>query len=337
MKNPLKNKSIREITIRSIIIVLVLLGINYLLSTFWTSTVFYKTYVINPLQFQVLPLIQKIIFVNAVIFGIVAFLIKNYRSLKKEQIPKFEFTNLSFLILGIVFLVLHNLFKFMLRTFPDFFNSMPQFWGWIKISIFGLYVVCVIISLFGLRYSVDFVKKYYKSILAFILLTLVFLGLMYVVQSLWTVFSSGVAGTLNEVFKLFYDDVYYRSDPRRFSMIEGGGPKLGVGSFIVGIGKPCSGIDSMLLFISLYILIIIMDWKKINKKTAAILFIIGAIGMYITNIFRIFMLFLVGIYISPKLAVGVFHTNIGWILFIIFFFIYWNISSRFIYKKKGKK
>jgi len=108
-------------------------------------------------------------------------------------------------------------------------------------------------------------------------------------------------------------------------------------NFRVIIGQPCSGIDSMLLFISLYLIIAIMDWKRINKKMAILLFFIGAVGMYLTNILRIFILFLVGIYISPKFAVGLFHTNIGWILFIIFFFIYWSIGSKFIYKKSARK
>jgi exosortase/archaeosortase family protein len=58
--------------------------------------------------------------------------------------------------------------------------------------------------------------------------------------------------------------------------------------------------------------------------------------MFITNILRIFLLFLIGAHYSPKLAVGLFHTNLGWILFIVYFGIFWIIAQRFIYKKSAK-
>ncbi len=73
--------------------------------------------------------------------------------------------------------------------------------------------------------------------------------------------------------------------------------------------------------------------KKLKIPLTIALFFIGALGMFLTNILRIFILFIVGAHISPDLAVGLFHTNVGWILFILYFFIFWYIASKFVYKK----
>jgi len=42
---------------------------------------------------------------------------------------------------------------------------------------------------------------------------------------------------------------------------------------------------------------------------------------------------LVGIHISPEIAVGFFHTNAGWVLFILYFLAYYWLIKRWIYKK----
>ena len=336
MKNPLKYKGIRQIALRIIIFVLVLMGTQYLISNFLTTTTFYHNYLEISSKFQLLPFIQRIIFINALIFGFIAFTIRNYRSLKKETIPKFEFSQLSFFLLATSILASHYFLKFMIKSFPSFFDTAPVLWGLIKLAIIGIYATGIAISIFGAKFTVIFAKKYYKSIILFFILTLAFFALMFVVQGFWTLFSGGVAGVLHVVFELLYENVYYKPEYTAFTLSKEGGTTLGVNNFIVGIGKPCSGIDSMLLFISLYLLILIMDWERLNKKKAIILFFLGAVGMYLTNILRIFVLFLVGIHISPKFAVGVFHTNIGWILFILYFFVFWSIGSKWVYNKKKR-
>jgi exosortase/archaeosortase family protein len=120
------------------------------------------------------------------------------------------------------------------------------------------------------------------------------------------------------------------------SMSEGGGPSLRLGEFSAIIGKPCSGIDSLLLFTSLFTLIFILDHKNLKKGLSIYFFFVGAIGMFITNALRILVLFLVGNYISAELAIGLFHTNVGWILFIAYFGLFWWIASKFVYKNQKK-
>jgi exosortase/archaeosortase family protein len=120
-------------------------------------------------------------------------------------------------------------------------------------------------------------------------------------------------------------------------MAEGGGPLLGINNFRAIVGKSCSGIDSFLLFTSLYTLIFILDYKRLKKKLAILLYFLGIVGMFFVNILRIFLLFIIGAYIDAKFAVGLFHTNAGWVLFLGYFFIYWIIVSKYIYIKGVNK
>ena len=61
------------------------------------------------------------------------------------------------------------------------------------------------------------------------------------------------------------------------------------------------------------------------------LFIPGVIMAVTYNILRIYSLMLVGIYIDPVFAVDTFHSNIGWMLFLGFFMIYWHFGSDVTY------
>ena len=66
-------------------------------------------------------------------------------------------------------------------------------------------------------------------------------------------------------------------------------------------------------------------------------YLIGIFGVVFTNLLRLFILILVGVEISPDLAVGLFHTNAGSIFFIAYFLIYYEITTRFCYKKISNK
>ena len=108
------------------------------------------------------------------------------------------------------------------------------------------------------------------------------------------------------------------------------GPILGVEGFYVGISKVCSGIDSLLYFISLFAIIIVTNWKFINKNRMLILLVAGAIGTFFVNILRVFLLVIIAVKFSPKFAVDVFHTNAGWMFFLAYFIILWHFGRKWV-------
>lgn len=99
-------------------------------------------------------------------------------------------------------------------------------------------------------------------------------------------------------------------------------PTLQADSFSATIGPPCTGITSLILFTGLFLFVALLDWKKINKKAMLWIYPLGAIGMFIMAFLRLYALFYIGANYSSELAMKGFHANAGWILFVVYFFIY---------------
>ncbi|MEN8246781.1 MAG: exosortase E/protease, VPEID-CTERM system, partial [Thermodesulfobacteriota bacterium] len=91
---------------------------------------------------------------------------------------------------------------------------------------------------------------------------------------------------------------------------------LGLGHFIVHIAPVCSGFEGIGLvtgFVSIYLY---ANRDKHRFPHALLLLPIGAIGIWCLNIFRISGLILIGYYGSEEIAVGGFHSQMGWITFL---------------------
>ncbi|MCX6708031.1 MAG: exosortase/archaeosortase family protein [Candidatus Woesearchaeota archaeon] len=99
-------------------------------------------------------------------------------------------------------------------------------------------------------------------------------------------------------------------------------PTLTADSFTATIGPPCTGITSLILFTGLFAFLILLDWKKINKKAILWVYIIGATGMLLVAFLRLYLLFYIGANWSQEFALKGFHSNASWILFIAYFFAY---------------
>ena len=94
-------------------------------------------------------------------------------------------------------------------------------------------------------------------------------------------------------------------------------PTLALGNFSVIIGSPCSGIESMSMFMGLFLLLIVYDQNQLNFRRAGIIFVLGLIGSYLLNIIRVSAVMFVGTK-NSNFALGLFHSQVGWIFFSIF-------------------
>jgi len=337
MNNPLNNKGFRNMLFKGIIFVAIVLLTQKIVRWFLVRSTFFKDFLDIPQQFQIGKGIIAISITNALIFGVVVFIMLNYKRIFTIKDFKVKVNQTWFIVLAIFFFVLHYLFKFMINRNIDFFSELPLFWAIVKIFIQILFATALFIGIFGLEFTRYILKDFRKQIMITSFVTIAFFILMIFIQNLWTYFSSIISEILYHIFNLFFENVTYKPFVSSFSMAEGGGPLLGINDFRAIVGKSCSGIDSFLLFTSLYALIFIMDYKRLKKNLAVSLYFIGVIGMFIVNILRILVLFIIGAYIDAKFAVGLFHTNAGWILFIGYFFVYWMIVSKYIYIKGVNK
>ena len=118
------------------------------------------------------------------------------------------------------------------------------------------------------------------------------------------------------VAKLVYFGLNQITD-KAYLMLGEGDPTLGVGSFKVIIGPACSGIESLTLFLGLFMLLMVYEQSNLNLRRAGIVLLVGLIGTYVLNVIRIAAILLIGIK-NPTFAVGLFHSQAGWMLFSLF-------------------
>ncbi|MEA3343912.1 MAG: exosortase/archaeosortase family protein [archaeon] len=89
---------------------------------------------------------------------------------------------------------------------------------------------------------------------------------------------------------------------------------------------------------SLFLIIVAVDFKKIDVKRAVVVFFPALLGVFLLNVVRICALFAVGIHVSREFAVGMFHANVGWIIFCAYFFLFlWFVYPWIAHRKSEKK
>lgn len=95
--------------------------------------------------------------------------------------------------------------------------------------------------------------------------------------------------------------------------------------FSVFIGLLCSGITSMSVFLAAFVA---MAWDlETTKARKAIIFAIGVLGTVLSNVLRVTVLVLVGLFFGNDLML-VMHTNLGWVLYFIWMALFWVLAFR---------
>lgn len=327
-----KNKGLYHLVLRTIIFGAIIFGTYFAIFVWIRHLPFFEAVRIGD-QYYIswLTGLRKTDFLNAGVFSAIAFVVWNRLTLiKAKHFEQKWLQTVSFAILALAGIIGHYVFKYLLA------QSQPEpVWlmTLIKYSLLILFIGFTALAIYTKEFLSWILRTYWKSLLIFITIGAVYFFLIQFFQLIWYELSYFVGFTISKLLTIGHGGVVF-TPGSQFT-----GPRLGAEGFLVGISNECSGIDSLLLFLSLYTLLLVLDWKRMHVKRMLILIIPGLIGTVAYNILRIYLLMLVGIHIDPRFAVDVFHTNIGWILFLVFFIIFWHFGSKWVYKpkKKGKK
>ena len=90
------------------------------------------------------------------------------------------------------------------------------------------------------------------------------------------------------------------------------------------IAKSCSGINSVIIFISAYSSYLLSDPNK--PRELCFLIFLGIIFSYFANLFRMTIIVIVGHYYGIDYLLWT-HENIGWLIFTIWLVFFWRISD----------
>jgi exosortase E/protease (VPEID-CTERM system) len=92
---------------------------------------------------------------------------------------------------------------------------------------------------------------------------------------------------------------------------------LGTEAFWVYVTAPCSGYEGMGLICAYLAGYLWLFRRELRFPHAFVLIPIGLVAVWVINALRIAVLIIIGIYGSPKLAIGGFHSQAGWIGFSV--------------------
>lgn len=104
--------------------------------------------------------------------------------------------------------------------------------------------------------------------------------------------------------------------------------------FAVEISKYCSGIESIALFTGIYAVVGLLDWKRLDHRKYLLAFLPGIVLLQVCNVLRIFLLMLVGHYISPDMAFKLFHTYAGMVFFVVATGLFWLLAYKWMLRSK---
>ncbi|MBX3431548.1 MAG: exosortase E/protease, VPEID-CTERM system [Hyphomonadaceae bacterium] len=92
---------------------------------------------------------------------------------------------------------------------------------------------------------------------------------------------------------------------------------LGAGTFEVVIDAPCSGYEGMGLVLGVLGFYVFAFRKELRFPHVLVLLPLGALTIWLLNAVRLALLVSIGAHISPDLALQGFHSQAGWIFFLL--------------------
>ncbi|MFH0875000.1 MAG: archaeosortase/exosortase family protein [archaeon] len=333
MKQPeilAKNKGLVQIAIRTIIFASVLFGLYFFVFLYFRHTLFFLKYlkVGDDFYLPFLTGLRKADFINSALFTAVIFFIWNRKLfLNLKPYAQNYRESAIFFTLAILTQIFHYILKYFMRINIDFAVNNALVLALTKYAVNIIFVILLAISAYNLSFVKEMFAKLKRQIPAFFAILAGYFFLIQFFQRIWVILGTFVATVEYHLLKLTFGSAY-------LSTVNG--ISLGYKSFVVGISAECSGIDSLLLFLSIYTVLFVLDWNIMNRKRMFLLLMPGIIGTIAYNILRVYLLMLVGILYSPEFAIDIFHTNAGWILFLVFFIVFWHFASSWVYIKKQK-
>lgn len=94
-------------------------------------------------------------------------------------------------------------------------------------------------------------------------------------------------------------------------------PRIAVGEFVVEISPACSGYEGIGLVTAVVSLYLYVFRRELRFPQALFLLPIGITAIWLLNAVRIAALVSLGAHVSPHIAIGGFHSQAGWIVFLI--------------------
>ncbi|TGD72545.1 exosortase E/protease, VPEID-CTERM system [Mangrovimicrobium sediminis] len=178
--------------------------------------------------------------------------------------------------------------------------------GWLAAALATGGLWCLVV----VRWSqlVDFLAGQWRVLLLALLAAAVVVVFSLASQRGWDLLSGATFSLAASLLHLVNPDLLFLYPEKKL---------IGLGDFIAEVGPPCSGLEGIGLvtvFVGLYLY---LERDSLRFPRALALFPLGAAVIWLLNGVRIAALVAIGHYWSPQVAIGGFHSQAGWITFIL--------------------
>jgi len=220
-------------------------------------------------------------------------------SSESQVVIRFLFSVLSFLFILFYYLIRYEIIAFFTNS------STLLLISWL---LYLLGVVCLALVM----YSPSFFRQTYFSLFVFSIIASFFYIITTILWQAWYYMSLGVAKVVVFVFSLFTSQTSLQ--------VTAVDPIVTLQNFTVIIGPPCSGIESLSMFFGLWLLLFVYEQDRLQVGRSVVVLFVGLVGAYVLNIFRVALILMMGTK-NPDFAVGLFHSQVGWVLFSVFILV----------------
>lgn len=251
---------------------------------------------------------------KSLLFALATFLLLTKDAILTVSVGKWQKQNLFFLVLSLISLGTFFLFGTQLLSYKDFAQApLLALAAHASLLAAGLFIS---LAVFGWTFLKEVSRRFWKETINSVALGVIFYFLFGVIFSLWPYLSNIVLIAVSALLRLTVGNVVIMP-PLTIQLPQ----------FAVTIGEYCSGIESLFLITTLYVLIGCVEIKRVHLARFIAAYFPLIIGMFCLNIVRVYVIILSGLWLSPEIAARLFHTYLGMILFMGYFFLFWKFSS----------
>lgn len=185
--------------------------------------------------------------------------------------------------------------------------------------------VLLFIGLFGIQFSKRLYAAAKTEVYASVLSALGFFMLLKLLETYWKSIAIAALAITSPLLNIFFGNATFVAEGVRC-------PQIGLPEYSVTVCKGSSGFESAALFSFLSLLILITNWKFVSRQRFLLLYLLGLLGTVVVNGIRIFLILAIGALFSREFASGFFHTNAGWVMFLIYSAAFWLVLLPYMKK-----
>ncbi|MDO9383228.1 MAG: exosortase E/protease, VPEID-CTERM system [Hyphomicrobiaceae bacterium] len=180
-------------------------------------------------------------------------------------------------------------------------------WLWPYFALLALLGVTLMLSAAPIKFWRQMLAATWMSAILAIVAAILVLAFSALSTAGWVPLAGATLHVTHALLSLYESDVLMDIATKR----------LGVGNFMVEISPACSGYEGIGLVTAVLSLYLYVFRRELRFPHALFLIPIGIAAIWLLNAVRIAALVSFGAHFSPQVAVGGFHSQAGWIAFLI--------------------